>query len=155
MCTCHTLSWKSVHSFTVDRRAKRNILGRTTLKCDSIIVWSAVKPHSNFTAITMTECYLILDFLNIYISKYFTNISSFLSYIMCEMNIHISWKIFTGEIRYININYHNECKNLVDVIWEIYSGTKLHLDILLKLWLWKGRYWYHSSGSKDLGFQFY
>ena len=42
---------------------------------------------------------------------------------MCEMNIHISWKIFTGEIRYININYQNECKNLVDVIWEIFFGT--------------------------------
>ena len=52
LTTYYTLFEKSVHSFTVDRRAKWDILGGTALKCDSIIVWSAVKPQSNFMAIT-------------------------------------------------------------------------------------------------------
>ena len=70
----YILSRKSVNSTALYGWAVLSILGRTTLKCDSIIVWSAVKPHSNFTAITMTECYLILNFLNIYISKIFHKI---------------------------------------------------------------------------------
>ena len=109
METLYILSRKSVHSLTLYDGGRSSILGGTALKCNSIIVWSPVKPHSNFTAITMTECYLILNFLNIYISKIFSKYFIIPTYhtLYVRRIFYISRKIFLGEIRSI------KCKTLI------------------------------------------